>query len=529
MIALVALAAAFLMQAPPTSGSIRGQVVDRDTGRPLPHAVVRIARAEDGGFAQTTMTDEAGAFTFVALQPGRYSGLVSARQHESRGLGDAPTVTVPSDRPLAITVRLPRALAIGVRVVDAFGDPLSRITVEALSLETERMLFTAAGTMSTDDLGRLRVFGLPPGHYFLCAEPDQGVASGGTAAHRDRLLRTCYPSNDDDTAEPVHLDRSDLDGVEIRMRRGRTFTVSGLVLDAAGAPAPAARVMLGRYRAAQSTSASIAIDASGRFRLDNVPPGTFAIDASTGAADDRMETPPRERGFVEVRMQDADVDDLLVAMRRTTEVTGRVTLEDPTATLPRAPGGGFSVETVPAGTRLGTLGARVYAVVQPDRTFTLRGLSGPRTIGFQNVPRGWYVKAAHYGTRDVLDEAVEFKDGPGAPALDVLLSNRGATVNGTVVDDTASPAAGARIYLVRLATASGRPPIAGSARATATGTFTLGPVRGGEYAVVALPPSSELPPYASASRLARLVAAGERVTLTDLDERSVQVRLVAER
>ena len=105
----------------------------------------------------------------------------------------------------------------------------------------------------TDDRGRMRVPGLAPGRYVVCADT---LGAGGTQTVknplRERLLRTCYPSaaNEAD-AEPVVVGTGPVGEIEIRMRRGRTFTISGIVLDASGAPAAGAQVELVRVQRRQ--------------------------------------------------------------------------------------------------------------------------------------------------------------------------------------------------------------------------------------------------------------------------------------
>jgi hypothetical protein len=68
-----------------------------------------------------------------------------------------------------------------------------------------------------------------------------------------------------------------------------------------------------------------------------------------------------------------------------------------------------------------------------------------------------------------------------------------------------------------------------STTAAASGTFKFGPARQGDYAIVALPAGSRYPQAGEWDRLAQLAAQGERVTLGELDERLVDLRVVTER
>lgn len=514
-------------QAPASTGAIHGRVIDKDTGRPLARAVVRVSSLGSArGDVLSATTDDRGAFTFDALPAGRYDGIVSARQHVVTSLTTA-AVTVTPDRAVDVTVAMPRTYAIDVRVVDAFGDPLSGVYVETRAVDTGRPGRQSL-TYTTDDLGRVRLFDLDPGRYTLCAESNvMGLPSGSPAERGDRLMRTCYPSADEADAEAIRVVRSDVEGLEIRMRRGRTFTIAGTLLDASGAPARDAHAGLNRYGEYGGGSTGIESDANGRFRIANVAPGTYGISASLGGTDQGFQPHPDEAALVMIQVTDADVEDVVVSLKKTTDVQGRVTLEDPAAPFPDPPGSGLWIGAPLAGMSSSTSGD--HAMARKDRTFTLTGMFGARTIEVQNVPRGWYAKAARYGDRNVLDEPVEFKTGADAPALEILLSNRGATVTGTVEGETGAPGARALVYLLRADPARKGFSVAAQGRASAAGAFTVGPVRGGEYIVVVVPASAPALDSRQRDRLARLAAIGERVTLADLDERSLLLRLAAER
>jgi protocatechuate 3,4-dioxygenase beta subunit len=528
MAALVAMLV-LLAQAPPApGGTIRGRVVDREDGRPLARAVVRLAVLGGNVDMRGTITDERGVFVFEGLPPGRYSGFVVARQHGMSSLEGRNPLTIAGNQVVELTVSAPRTRAITVRVVDPFGDPLSNVRVHAVALDTGRTPF-AALQYTTDDLGRLRLSDLPPGRYAVCAEPTGMGLSGRGSARTERLLRTCYPSADEKEAEAIRVASADVEGVEIRMRRGRTYTISGTVLDPAGVPVSAGRLMLSKFEANGGSSSSVQLDAGGRFSIRNVPPGGYGLEASIGGVDQPFKMPrPDAAAFVEVRVTDADVDGIVLSLKSTVDVAGRVIAEEAGAALPRSEGSGLMITARLPDEHLPGTGSQQIVLARDDRTFTIEGIFGPRLVHVRNEPRGWYVKSIRYGDREIIDTAVDFKAGADAPALEVVLSSRGASVNGTVIGNDGAPVPRAMVYLLRLSGPRGIS-VAASERATATGSFTIGPARGGDYAVVALPSTSEVLESASQDRLSRLAAEGERLTLSDLDERSVRVSLIRER
>jgi len=524
IVTLAALVVSFIQAAAPSAGTIRGHVFDRDTGTPLVRAVVRVVRADNQADERIALTDERGGFAVGGLPPGRYYGMVSARQHDFQPLRADP-IPLARNETVDVVVRVPPAFAVDVRVVDPSGEPLSAIEVQAVDLNTGNTVLSSMMSR-TDDLGHVRLYGVPAGRYTICANTF-GSGTWNSAARGERLVRTCYPSTDESQAEPVRIDRAGLEGLEIRMRRSRTFSISGMVIDANGAPAAAARVDFTRVLLNGGVTSSLEIDGNARFRVPNITPGIYGVLAAIAAPDFPRGQLPGQLGAVEVELVDADVDDVVVTLKNTVVVRGRFVVEDGASPLPPAQSSDYTIEARLAGTRARNWNT-TFTTANPDRTFEITGVFGPRLLRFTISPRGWYVKSVRYGDREVIDTAVEFRGGSDAPALEVVLSNRGALVNGAVTADDGTAVRGSRVYLLRLAGPRGVEVIA-RALSSATGAFAMGPVRGGEYVLVALPSTSDVPSNASQDRLARLAALGERVTLTDLDERSVPLRLVRER
>jgi len=507
------------------AGEIRGRVTDGETGRALLSATVILSRSES---STTTGTDQNGVFRFAGLAAGEYR--VSAAGGPFHGrysietLSRAQAVALRAGEVREVTIPLPRAFAITVRVLDAWGEPLSDVSVDVRSAGGgQRFMWTQR---ATDDEGRLRIFGVPPGRYTVCAEANRlgSFAPGSRPAPRERLLATCYPSAGDAAeAEPVVVSRGDVGELEIRMRQGRTFTISGRIIDAAGAPAARVSADLDRYYDHGSSGIGMLLGADGRFRIDDVPSGTYAIRAAIGGPD-RPDGRRYEAAFVPVRVDSSDVEDVLVTMSRGVDVTGRVVLEEQAVEFPRTQGSGLYVTARLAVDRLPNDGSTLHAWVAADRTFTLSGAFGSRVLDVSNVPRGWYVKSIRYGTTEVIDAPVEFKDRRNAPALDVVLSNRGAVLSGRVIDDRGNPAR-AVVMLFRVTNDASPPVLASYVSVPATGALQIGPVRGGEYMVVVLPPTTPMLQAGEWERAARLAALGEPLTLSDVDERTVELRL----
>jgi protocatechuate 3,4-dioxygenase beta subunit len=522
-------------QDPARTGEVRGRITEKETGQPLSRAIVRLHRV-DGSERLTTRTNEAGFYRFVGLAPGEYrDGIVEAGEfratHVYGVLGDASRpgrpILLEAGEVREMNVALPRAHAISVRVVDEWGDPLSGLRLTAYSADDGR---TAAAPMNhtTDDHGRLRVFGLPSGRYIVCAEAH--FVGSSSSRRREGYLRTCHPSASHDAeAQPVRLAGADAGEIEIRMRRGRTFTISGRVVDASGAPAASPLVSLARFEPNGSSSTTVSVDGESRFTISNVHPGEYAIEASLGGSERPEQRRPLEESFLPIRVDRADVEDLLVSMHRAVEVSGRITLEDPTAAFPGPSDSVLSMWSRLADDQLAGMGSVRAGFVRADRVFTLAGVFGRRTLELMNVPRGWYVKSIRYRGREIVDTPVEFKESSDPSLLEVVLSNRGAVVTGRAIDEAGNPVARARVVLLRDdgGRAGVQMPI--DVMASAAGEFRLGPVRRGDYLIVALARSAPWVGPRQRDRLARLAAAAERITLGELDERAIDLRVMNER
>jgi len=518
------VAAATPADSAPT-GNIRGVVTDQPSGRPIPRAIVRLGfrGASRPAGDLTTGTNADGVFRFAGLTPGQYDGFVSAPGHTTAALMDRAhggLLSVGTDETLQVTAALPRAYTITARLVDAFDTPIAGVGVSVHALDGRP--FILAFQNASDDLGRVRLPELPPGRYRICAEPVRSGVSPRAVrpSMRDRLLRTCYPSapNDND-AQPITLDAADLDDLDIRIRRGRARSISGVILDRTGAPAADASAELQTFGRGVVMDRWFRVDRGGRFRLDDIEPGAYAIAATLGD----------DAAFVPIGAGDDDIDNLVVALQTGVSVAGRIVADDPSIAAPggqpgRAP---IHVSARLDGERLPGDGSGIGTTTNSDGTFTLAGLFGKRRIDVENVPPGWFVAAIRYRGRDVIDAAIEFRE--DQQPLEVVLSTRGGTISGIVADVVDKRVARARVLLF---TAPSRkddsPRLAGSVLSV-TGIYSFGPLREGDYVIVAVPADVPTLQVGDWDQMAQLAGLGERVTLAEMDRRTVDLRVASVR
>jgi protocatechuate 3,4-dioxygenase beta subunit len=514
---------------------IHGRVTDRESGLPMARAVVFLS-IEGGQSNQSTRTDENGRYEFTALTAGTYRGSVQAGEFRATHLievlrgedGRSAIVLKDGEVRKDVNVALPRGLALTVRVIDEWGEPLSGIRVTLTRADTGRSN-NSHWMRATDDRGMLRLYRLEPGRYIVCAERNQlSLASSADSSRRETVLRTCYPSAASEAqAEPVLLNRADVEGLEIRMRRGRTFRISGTVVDASGTPSSLVMLNLNQYERGASFGRGVPVGADGRFTIAGIQPGDYALKASLGGKDRPEHRRDQEVAYQTVRVESSDVDGVVLALTRTVNVAGRVVFEDQAQQLPKPRGPGLFVQARLAGDQLPGSGSAISSY-PGDGAFTIEGVFGRRTLEVFNVPPGWFVKSIRYKDKEIIDVPTEFKAGTDPMELEIILSTRGATVVGRVVDDSGNPAKGVRVVLVPVNPARRNSYEPFSAAVAANGEFRLGPQRGGDYFILALPAGS-IPVASDTDRMAQLAESAERITLGDEEQLTLDLRVVRPR
>ena len=540
---IILLTAALLQVGAPSStqlptSELSGRVVDRETGVPIPRAVVHLHKFPEGDEV-ATQTDQDGRWGFTELTPGEYVGSADAGPFRGTHLQEpmlfsdkerGRILLKPGERRRDVNVALRRSLAITVRVVDEWGEPLSMMSVTAKSIAGSYR--SMPGMLdTTDDRGRLRLSGLVRADYVVCAEAGSFPQSPGGPS-QIQLLRTCYPSAiDEASAERVRVDGTDVEGIEIHMRRGRTFSISGQVLDVSGAPATSASISLERSeRGMSSGGMPVSMKKDGRFSFSNLVPGNYALRATVGGSNGFVQRQPTEVGFAAVRIDAADIDGLMITMAKPVDVAGRIVLEDPAASFTVAPGWGPPFLSARLTSDKGPgYGSTSTAYPDETRSFKFEGIFGRRTIDIANVPRGWYVKSIKYRGKEVIDTPTEFGASDDPAGLEVLMSNRGGVVSGKVTDDAGKPVRGARVMLLSVnqdrwtmfASYAGT-----RATSAADGTYRFGPQRDGDYFVVAVPSTDMEPAGDDREKLTRLAERAERITLTLGEDRSLDLRVI---
>src|SRR5262245_14855062 len=178
-------------QAPPRDASIanqtaagtatvRGRVLDAESGRPLRRA--RLSLTAPGIPPQqaiTASTDADGRYEFTELTARQYtltaqrSGYLTLRFGQRRPNEQGRVLDVGNGQMIEnINFALPRMGVISGRVTDEFGEPIAGVWVAPLRLmwfQNRRQLASESRLATTDEDGEYRLIGLNPGSYVVVA------------------------------------------------------------------------------------------------------------------------------------------------------------------------------------------------------------------------------------------------------------------------------------------------------------------------------------------------------------------------
>jgi hypothetical protein len=532
---LLAAALTAQVSTPPTGssakpGSIEGTVVNAVTHAPVRGASIALAGPPNRN-SLDALSDDTGKFTFAGVSPGSYriqsvqaQGYMFQRPGP-RSIAGAPIAVAEERTVTGVTIELMPLGVIAGKVVDDDGEPLRRVTIQAIgySYTLGRRNYSTAGSTGTDDRGQFRLIDLPPGRYFVRASfaTFTDLVSGDFSVPPPNTYRT-FPQlgyaptffpNAADAAEAtasVVAAGSETSGVDFRLHAVPVFHIRGKVsnppaggpllvgarncawVDATGFPWP--------YTASTQTD--------GSFDLRAMAPGVYCVALIPNGRNSDLYA---SATFV---LKDRDLENVDLAATPLLPVSGVVEVEG-NADLPpgpsvflRNPNGAFG--------RSAQVKAGKFSMddIFPDTYL----------VSLNGLPPAMYLKSIRYGTEDVPGGTVSIR-GDGS-LLTLKIGSDAGSLSGTVQTESGDPAAGAMVTAVPDDLPPGRGDLVKSARTDQSGKFTLQGVPPGpckvyawedpEYYNLAMVP--EFVKEFAASAAAATVSAGGRDT--------VQVKLI---
>jgi hypothetical protein len=400
--------------------AIAGRVFDAATNTPIRRAQIQATNNE---LFVDALSDDEGRFQLSGLASGEWRVTVSKGgyftwQPGQRRPFDPPApITLARGQRVTANVPLSRGGVITGRVSDESGEPLAGLRVRvyrAKIVKGHRRLEDVGAADQTDDHGAYRIFGLPPGDYY--------VAASLRMAPPDSVVQTTYsPTYYPGTGELAAAQRIRVDlGTEstaiFPLLPVRTAVVTGTVLSSSGG---AANAFLNLVSDAGEFGTPLGIGGvtqpDGTFTIPDVPPGRYTLTASLRGDG------PTEAGSMPLTVLNDDVTGNTIVTGRPATMKGRFVADaGVVGTIPQA----LLVATA------ARAGGTVLASGQ-GRTFELDELAEPFTLHVEYLPDGWGVKSIVVNGAEVIDSTLALAPNEEAQA-EVVLTNHLTRVTGTV-------------------------------------------------------------------------------------------------
>ena len=446
--------------APRGTAVLRGQIVTADNGSPIRRAQVRV-NSSDTRESRVATTDAQGRFEIRELPAGRYTmtaskgGFVSLQFGQRRPSESGTPIELGDGQTLdKITIALPRGSVLGGRITDEFGEPVANAMVTAFRYAYAggaRRMMPAPGANArdtTDDQGQFRLFGLPPGEYFISA-----MLRGGGPEVTDPMgdpsgyAATYYPGTTNIAeAQRVTLAVSQENtGVHFGLIATRLVRVAGQVIMSNGAAATNGMVMLaptssagGRAMIMQQGGAGNRIDANGTFRVANVAPGRYQVQARAGGREGEL-------ARMDLVVGTEDVEGLTLVTAAGTVINGTVVSDTGEAF-------DFRPQQLQVAARAAAPDTQALGVgpggsrIGDDWSFTLRNIVDPILIR-PSAPQGWMLKSVFLNGDDITDIPMEFAPGQTVSGVQIVMTKKLATVSGAVTDARGNPVLDAAVVV----------------------------------------------------------------------------------
>ncbi|HEV3057948.1 MAG TPA: carboxypeptidase-like regulatory domain-containing protein [Vicinamibacterales bacterium] len=515
-----------------STGIVRGRVVSTD-GRGLAHAQVRLITVGNGMLQSAIGRADADArFELRDLPSARFS-ILAAKTGYSLAAVVPPFDLAGGETREGIDVTLARWGTLEGHVVDDLGEPIQGARAQVLQVRYEnarrRLVPAANAARLTDDLGRFRLHGLPPGRYVVSAS----VSEVGTA-EVPGYARAYYPSTSNAAdAQFVSVGLSqDITGIDIPLSRAPTARVAGRLIDAAGAPATGGSLNLLPSQGASSAIGvplGARIQPDGQFEFPNVAPGQYVVQSARSRSSPWREG---EFGSLSVSVTGTDVTGLVIQTSTGSTIKGRFRFDArDRVTIPAR--SAIELSPIPVDSDLSPKPV-ASADIHDDWTFDIAGVNGPRRLQLVRVPPGWALQEIRVNGADATDRPLPFgRTDQSLRDVEVVLTDRVSELSGKVVTDREEAVAEAAVVI--FATDRGRwYPVSRFLRTASAsgGTFSALGLPFGTYYVVAVPHLPQEGPgdtdaWQDPDFLNAVVPFASTITIRDGEKQTITLHLAA--
>jgi len=467
------------------AGSVEGTVTDSVTGGAVRKATVTLyspklrARYISG-------VDDRGQFAFPDVEAGTdYRIEVYARGYAMPAptrevLKETHPIAVSKEEAVkAITVKVVPLGAISGRVVDADGDPVRGVTVQAMQYQ-----YRASGrrldsrqSVVTDPNGNYRLYFLQPGRYLVRAYIHQtppGPAEPTPHVHNfipeEGYAAAYYPGAPDASGGAVVelKPAADVTGYDFRLARTAAYHVRGRVDGAQGKPSVALAPCATR---AMDFGFTVAADskADGTFDARGITPGQYCL--AVPHAGGRL-----VMADAQLQVKDKDVNGVELAAPVTVAVRGAVQMDPSDAERPK----NLRVDLADRDTPGLLIG---IGKVQDDGTFSMVTVpAGPASLTVAGRPENVYLKSYRFGERAATGQ---FEIPRSGGTLALVLGTDGGQLRGKVTDEDGNPGDHMVVTLAPKGDLANRTDLIQTAPTRDDGSFQMKGVAPGDYSLYA--------------------------------------------
>jgi protocatechuate 3,4-dioxygenase beta subunit len=490
-------AAAASLGAQVGTATLSGVVVSGDSA-PVGRAIVMLTA--DGQPSRSQVTDDDGEFSFAGLLAARYTVTAAKPAYITTAFGakhpgrqGTPISLATGQTVLDVRIVLPRGAVVTGTIQDMSGAPAPGVRVALVQVLSASLLVavhqSGAGpvnsTVTTDDRGVYRAYGLMPGTYLVVVAPpssdgDNAVVMSPSeidAALHDLqqrgsglmppgarselstpmtigLVPTYYPGTPS-AGEATTLsllageERSGVDVTQVLVRSAR---LSGTLTGAESAILASVSVTLSEQWPETlmpfGTGRRFQSPVDGAFTFSGVTPGHYTLTARTGAGPSVPGSGPRSEmptlwAATEFDVSGEDISGLSLSLRPGFIVSGRVAFETVSLAAPA------DLTKVRVSLRLCTTpadrpsGDAATAQVRRDGSFALPSVLPGQYVLSASVPgegpRAWWMKSATAEGHDIADAPFELSGGDVTGTV-VTFSDRHTELSGLLQGPSGQPA-----------------------------------------------------------------------------------------
>ena len=419
---------------------IRGRVLAADTGEPLRKAQVRATSAELRE-NRLAATDANGVYEIKDMPAGRYQltaskgSFVQLQYGQTRPFELGKPLEVGDGQMIdKVDFSLPRGSLITGRVIDELGEATVDVRVSAMRyqyVQGRRQLVTTGRTSTTNDIGEYRLFGLPPGQYYVSATLQTGNPFDVVSSDRSGYAPTYYPGTANiGEAQRVTIELAQTKaGIDLVLTPTRLARIAGTATDSAGKPITNGTIIM-----AQAGGLGISTLFGGQFRPDgsftisNVAPGEYTIIALGATTTSSVLGATPEQVSANVTVAGEDINGLRLAGVKPSTVTGRVV-------LPQATPGAIRPETIQltaSPVRPMPFGGGGVGRVNDDFTFEMKVQPGQQMIRVSPLFQGATLKAVRLNGTDVTDTGIDFRPTEDVSGVEIELTTQVSELSGMV-------------------------------------------------------------------------------------------------